>query len=443
MVEDGIEPTGERNRVPTSDSDYRIGRKLKSGFKFYTGRWTLLSVATLLYWISTQALRPYMSLHLTDLGASETQIGLAIAAHPFLSMFLAIPAGRLLDERGIRKYLVVSLVLMSLVGAGYAVAGTVAHIFILQMAAGLSELGAWVAIQTLITQAGEGETRARHLALFSLMWGVGIAVGPSIGAWLYDSAQFPALAALYGGCSLAALAAVAGVPYRDSTRPAPLLRDSAPRTTTERLLAMARRPSVLAVLLASFVTLWANSLRTSFYPIFLVENGASLRLIGFLISLAGVTTLIIRIALPWLLRRFRSGLLLVLAVTALVVALTATPLLRGSGVALAIASAVFGLGFGLANPLTLELMTQHTQVNERGLAMGMRVAANRVAQVLQPIAFGVVAGPFGMATGFLSAGLVMAGGTAWTAVATRNADRERTSEAAPVEPMAPDADFRE
>ena len=60
-------------------------------------------------------------------------------------------------------------------------------------------------------------------------------------------------------------------------------------------------------------------------------------------------------------------------------------------------------------------MAEHTESDERGIAMGMRVTANRAAQVLQPIAFGTVATTLTMAAGFGATGVLLILLTGWMA----------------------------
>ena len=320
----------------------------------YWNRWTWLSVATLFYWVATQALRPFVPLHLTDLGASGSVIGLAVAAHPLLSLFLAIPAGRLMDVRGLRRLMLGSLLGMAMVGTGFALFGAVGGVFALQAGAGLAELGVWVGLQAIVTQTEEGDFRTKHLALFAVAWGVGIALGPSVGAWLFELSGFGAIGLLYAACALSALAAVTLVPYRDVLRP--LAGTNRPISgTIKSVLVLSRKPGVLAVLIASFVVLWANSLRTSFYPIYLVQQGISVPAVGLVMSVAGVATLVARMGMPWLVNRLGARSILVAATGLAVVALSLTPVAVGSTIALGIASAAFGIGFGLNTPITLDL----------------------------------------------------------------------------------------
>jgi MFS family permease len=91
-----------------------------------------------------------------------------------------------------------------------------------------------------------------------------------------------------------------------------------------------------------------------------------------------------------------------------VVAISATPVLDHTWM-LAIAAIVAGIGLGMNPPVTVELMARHTSSGSRGLAMGLRVSANRLAQVVQPVLFGSVGSLLGLPIAFAFGGVVLAG----------------------------------
>lgn len=372
-------------------------------------RWVFVSLSTLLYWCAAHALRPYVALRLDDLQAGDAFIGLAVAAFPFLSLFLAIPAGRAVDRVGVRTVLGVSYAGMAALGIGFAVVDTATPVLGLQMGNGVAELGAWLALQALASSSGTGATLTRHLALFSLSWGVGIAIGPVLGAAVYDAHGFSSLAWVYVGLTTAAALVGALAPRMEVRRDVSVTTPSLVMGTR----VIARRPAVKAVLLASFVALFTNAIRSSFYPLYLERAGMPVARIGVLLSIMGVAMLAIRMVLPAMLARWSRGGVLLAGMWAEVVAMAATPVLGTWGL-LVVAAAVFGAGHGLNPPITVEMMAVHTEPGERGLAMGVRVTANRLAQVLQPALFGALSVTMGLAAAFPASGLALAG-IVWTA----------------------------
>jgi MFS family permease len=115
-------------------------------------------------------------------------------------------------------------------------------------------------------------------------------------------------------------------------------------------------------------------------------------------------------------RRYGSVAIMLAGTATAVVSLVATPVLISSTAALWMAAAVFGAGFGLNSPVTLDVIADSIEPEERGLAMGMRVASNPLAQVTQPLLFGAVARVLSMAAGFFVAGVVMGGALGWAGI---------------------------
>src|SRR5680860_225575 len=373
-------------------------------------RRALVSVSTLLYWTAAHGLRPFVTLRLDDLGAGDAFIGLAVAAFPFLSLFVAIPAGRLVDRVGVQRVMLGSYTGMVAVGIGYAMATSPVHLLVLQALDGVAELGVWLALQALISEAGSAGFLSRQLALFSVAWGLGIAIGPALGAAVYDTAGFSALAWIYDVLSAAAWVAA-------STAPATTTAEERARAKPSLLAGtrlIAARPVVQGVLLSSFVALFANAIRGSFYPLYLQRSGVSVARIGVLLSIMGVASLLVRVALPSLLARWRAGSVLVTGMWVEVLGMAATPML-GTFWLLAVVAGLFGAGHGVNPAITVELMARHTDPPERGLAMGVRVTANRLAQTVQPALFGALGATVGIAAAFPASGALLAGLTVWAA----------------------------
>lgn len=382
----------------------------------WINRWTFLSVTSLCYWVATQSLRPMVALRLADLGSSDALIGVVLGLHSTVTFVIAVPSGRLVDRAGLRRILVIGLAGMAVAGVAFAGASAVWHLAILLMAAGVAELSAWVAMQALASHAGTGQGLRRQLALFSFAWGLGLAFGPALGSALYERAGFAWVGVGYSAAAVAGGLAGALVPWSGGDRDA-IARPVSMRSAVGQMWASA---PVKAVLLASFVALFVYGVRTSFYPLLLERRGVSIGQIGLLLSTIGVASLLVRLPLPALLRRVGAERVLIVSMWSAIVAITITPWLHGMWLYLS-AAAVIGVSVGVNPPVTVELMAQHTSADERGLAMGVRVSSNRLAQMVQPVLFGGMASVAGLPAAFL------AGGAFMSAVAAAAHPRHRRS----------------
>lgn len=382
-------------------------------------RWVFVSVAALLYWTAAMALRPMVALRLAEMALSPVEIGVVVAANPVVALLLALPSGRVIDRLGGRRALWSGLSAMALTGVGYASVSSVVPLLLLQLCNGVAEMVVWIALQTLISRSGSGDVLKGRLAVFSLGWGVGTALGPVVGTWIFSSFGFTWIGVCYTALSVSCLVALA------SPR---LAADSAGLPSGAGAVADIRnivgRPVVGGVLIATFVCLFLNSVRSSFYPLFLQEAGTPVPSIGILLSVMGVASVVVRIPLPYLLRFLLADRVLQWGMWCSLVAMTVTPWLPNFPMLVA-AAVVIGVGYGVNPPLTLQLISEATEVGERGLAMGLRVTFNRLAQVSQPLLFGVLMSTVGAASAFAFSGVALAGLATWSGfLARRNPPRK-------------------
>lgn len=365
--------------------------------------WALAGVAAFLYWTTIEALRPMVALQLDGIGASTTQVGTAVAAYAVVGLFLSVPGGAVVDRIGSRRLLVAGFASLGACGVLYAMlADSVAGLALMQLVTGAGALAVWVALQAAVTHAGSGDGLRKQLAIFSTGWAGGSAVGPVLGGWLFGSHGFVAVA------TMLVLAGVGGV-LASWWLPVPAESGGGTRVGTLRrsageLLAI---PTIRLVLAASFVSLAVQSLRTSFYPLYLADRGLSPSAIGGVLTLIGVSSLLVRLALPALARAVGPRAVLVhstwLAVAWVALAPTLTSL-----VPMLVGAVALGTSLGLNPPTTVEMMADATSARLRGTAMGLRVAANRAAMIVEPLFFGAIAAAMGAVAAYLLSGAVLA-----------------------------------
>ena len=291
---------------------------------------------------------------------------------------------------------------LSRAGLTFTVAGQVWQLAAVLVIAGITELAVWLSMQALVSQAGTGQRLRRHLALFSFAWGAGAAVGPSLGSALYARAGFSGVALLYAGAAVVGLVSSVAVPQPERSGEA-----AQPRLAlASAVRSMWGAPAVRSVMLSSFVVLFVFGVRNSFYALLLERQGVPVPQIGLLLSTIGVASLLVRLPLPALVRRVGPERALVLSMWLAIIGMTVTPWLSSMWLYLP-AAAAMGAGMGVNAPVTVELMALHTSARERGLAMGLRVGSNRLAQMVQPVLFGAVAATLGLPMAFAAGGLCL------------------------------------
>jgi MFS family permease len=163
---------------------------------------------------------------------------------------------------------------------------------------------------------------------------------------------------------------------------------------------------MLAILSFTFVIIFTVSLRTSFLPVLLLLRGSSEALVGLLISLfAGASTLI-RLFIGRLLQRYSRRVLLALTIFTVALSVGLIPKLS-SVVTVALALCSFGIGFGLAQPLSMVMVADLADPQHSGLTMGTRFMAITLGNILGPALMGVAVEGFGLHAAFYLSSLLV------------------------------------
>jgi MFS family permease len=382
-------------------------------------RWALLSLVTVLYWLGNQGLRPFLPIRLQELGASDPVIGAAVAGYAVIGLLLAIPSGRMLDRLPQHRLLVVAMVGLSVSAALMPYTRSVLVLSVLMLFNGAFGMWVWLLLQSMVTRAGKGEQRRRQLALFSLTWGIGLAGGPSVGAVIYDASDFRALSLIVAAVTF--VAGLSGLAVPPIPRVNASSGDESDDVTPGIRGALGRsfdNPILVTVLISSFINLFVFSMRISFYPVYLERAGVALTEIGLLLSVIGFASLAVRGVLPAVERRFGTLRVLVWSTWSAILGAASIPLSTQTKV-LVMSAVLIGVGLGANPPITVNLVAEHSDERDRGLAVGLRMVANRSAQVTQPLVFGGIAAVVGLGVAFPLSGALLAVMTVWMSVRLR------------------------
>ena len=146
-----------------------------------------------------------------------------------------------------------------------------------------------------------------------------------------------------------------------------------------------------------------------YLPALGAERGLSAGTVGLMLAVRAVFSMVSRLWLGQLSRWLGRTALLVwsLLLSTVALALAAVPMPEWL---LFIVLALLGLGLGIGQPLTMSWLTAQAPPGQRGRALALRLAGNRIGQVILPSSIGVVAAGLG-ASGVLLAAALVVGGT--------------------------------
>ena len=345
-------------------------------------------------------------------GFSAMAVGALLAMFALSQVFLALPAGRYADRKGLKKPVLISVV-MAAVGAGLSV---VWPIFPVMCVSALATGGATgMAVISLQRQVGRMASDAVQLKEAFSWLSIGPAIsnflGPVLAGLLIDFAG-PEPAHLTGFrwafCCLAVFPLGTWFWVRQVPElPIPAAPDRAAERRTLDLLAdpMMRRLLGVNWLLSSC---W--DVHTFVVPVLGHERGFSASVVGTLLGAFAISAAFIRLCLPWISRHVHEHQIITGAMlsTALLFGLypfMPTPWSMG------FCSVLLGMVLGMVQPMIMSTVHQITPQHRQGEALGLRLMSINASSVLMPILFGAAGAIAGVAPVFW----VVGGAVGWGA----------------------------
>jgi MFS family permease len=382
----------------------------------------VLWLATLLFYLGFQLLLPVIPLYATRLGAREADVGFIIGAFALTAMALRPLAGDLADRIGRRPLVLLGTGIFALAPLGYTVVGTVPGLLFLRLFHGIGMGFGPTAATVIATDLMAPERRGAAMGLYGLASAAALAAGPYLGSELVRALGFTPTFLVATVIEGAALALAWTLPEtRSLTAP---VREPAPGTSgpPSALARFGRRWFSAAALyptglvlalyvsyggLAALLPLFAERRQLGnpglFYTVFALVSLAVRSPAGRLSDRLG--------------RRVITASALALAGGGLVLLGLADSRSRFLG-----AAALYGLGFGAAQPALLAMTADRVPPGERGRAMGTLYTAWELGIFGGSILLGLCASRLGdRGTWWVAAAI--AGLGALAAVAPRRAIR--------------------
>ncbi|GAA1746628.1 MFS transporter [Aeromicrobium alkaliterrae] len=349
--------------------------------------WGALLANSVIVQAVTFLLRPastYQAISLDVPGGALGAIGATFAIVPLL---LAIPVGGLVDRLGEKRLMVGGAVLM--IGAStvfLTAAESVAGLVVANALLGAAHLACVIGQQSLVANtAAPGQLDARF-GYYTFMASLGQAAGPSLIAAVAGTSVQPDTRPIF------ILAAAMSSALLVTSLLVPLHRRSVDQRAEARggLVALLRTPGLGRALTTSAIILSAVDLTLVYLPALGAERELTAATVGALLTVRAVFSMASRLLLgrlsAWLGRtRLMATSIVVTAGALLVCAVPLPPAV------LFLVVALMGLGLGVGQPLTMSWLTEQAPPAQRGTALSLRLAGNRVGQVLIPTTLGVAA----------------------------------------------------
>ncbi|MEJ1158419.1 MFS transporter [Prosthecomicrobium sp. N25] len=393
----------------------------------------------------------FFALYAQELGASTLTIGLLVTLRAVLPIFIAMPSGQLIDTIGPMKMLVVgnACLLTSLVLN--ATASSLVSLILSQFFLGSSIIIMASSFQVLVS-TGDQAIRNEYIQRYSMWMSGGGMLGPLIGGLV--ASLFPVPMDGYRAAFMAAALSSAGLMValvwmgRSYAHPKPEEADLDLRSmispagvlkSYKKGIDLTRHRPVQFGLTATFLIMYIQSLYNGFLPLYMDSVGFTTLIISTALAMNGLSAMLTRYVLGGLMNRMAPEHILTVAGFTAAACVAVTPLAGQHVVPMLLVVTVMGGAVGVNLPVSIMVMVDAVGEGERGKLMGLRLLANRFAQILSPALFGLLGHALGLSAALAGGGIfllgVMTGFSAYAnrtkAARTPAAGAERTEAVAP------------
>lgn len=363
-------------------------------------------------WVSVKLMIGYRAI---AEGADASFLAVLTAMFAAPALLAALPSGRFADRwgggaaAGVGSTLAVAgvgLVLM-LPGLGMLLVGSAV--------VGLGNMIAMIGQQTLVAHVSDDDRDGAY-GFLSASASAGQMAGPPLVtfvAGLSSTASGPDTTLGLTACLvMSAIALPLSVPLTRAER-------ALSWSPGERSEAPAERGGLLSgglwrAMVISGIVLVSMDMLYTFLPIWALDGGVAAGTVGMLLALRAAVSLLSRIGLSRIVGRFGRTRVIVISTALAAIAMGFLPLVGVPGAV--VVMVLLGVGLGVPQPLTMAWAVALTEPHRHGLVLGFRLASNRLAQIVVPLAMSATVATQGAGGVFWANSGLLAGCTALAAV---------------------------
>ncbi len=352
-------------------------------------RWLLLVLLNSAFiQAGVYVVRPMITYRAVDLGADAVLVGMVGSAFAIAPLVFAIQMGKWVDKGRDGTALVAGSVLALFVTVALIYFETLAFLFLAMPLLGIGHLFAMTGGQTMIAHRSPDPKYERNFGLLTFYASVGHAIGPFVGGVLADRGgiEVEVNSALWFAAALFVLAALSvATLYKKIER-----KRSSPQVSARAVRKVfAVKGYKPAIFVASSSTAVVDVMLI-FLPLLGRELGLGSSQIGILLAIRGIASMGVRIVLGRI--NDRLGMKFILNAGALVTLLGSISIAFITDFFwLAVAIAITGFAMGIGQPATMAWVSRISDPDHRGLAISIRLSANRLGQVAVPVVAGAIA----------------------------------------------------
>jgi MFS family permease len=369
--------------------------------------WALL-INVALAQASIYVMRPMITYRALENGATGYQIGLIASIYALVPLVVAVQMGRWVGRIGEVPLLFAGCLSFIVLGISFAFLNNIIAIAAATALAGIAHLSNVAASQAMVASRSPHELQDQNFGYFSFSTSMGHTFGPMLGGIIAGSSGVLPRSSTSAFVFASILAFLALVPFF-LFKSVKEVRSQEERDAAGSIKArdVIKRPGIKPAIWTSLAVASTNDVLVVILPLIGTELGISPVVIGAILSIRSAAAMVSRFSLGKLTKRFGSSTVMNFSIGISAVFLFAS-VYATTALTLAIVMAIVGFLLGIGQPLTMSIVSKKTPIEERAMAISIRLFGNRLGQFLVPLGAGALAAPFGAGAVFVGLAALIA-----------------------------------
>jgi predicted MFS family arabinose efflux permease len=345
-----------------------------------------------------------------ELSLPVVWLGIISATFAILPIFLALWVGRFMDRGNDAQAARIGSGILVVACTGFWFsAHTVTTLLLLTALLGVSHLFLMASQQMLCVRSAGPRGRDSAFGNYLVASAVGQGLGPYVIAWSGGSATLPPTGKLFG---IALVISFLSLATAMVIRPTPKHLTKLKTRELVPLRKLLGQSGLMAVLIASVITITSQDLLTIYLPLLGADNAINVRDIGGLLTVRSVASLISRMTYVRVLRLVARQPLTLISMfgAGIGFACFAFPIPLAAMYA---AIAIMGFSLGIATTLSLTNVVDLASTAAMGTVMSLRITGNRIGQVALPFVASLIAAATGVGGIFVIIAITLVASGAW------------------------------
>ena len=369
--------------------------------------WALL-INVALAQASIYVMRPMITYRALENGASGYQIGLIASIYALVPLVIAVQMGRWVGRIGEVPLLLAGCISFIALGLAFAFLNNIVAIAAATALAGIAHLSNVAASQAMVASRSPHELQDQNFGYFSFSTSMGHTFGPMLGGIIAGSSGVLPRSSTSAFVFASILALLAIVPFF-LFKGLKEVRSQEERDAAGSIRArdVIKRPGIKPAIWTSLAVASTNDVLVVILPLVGTELGISPVVIGAILSIRSASAMVSRFSLGRLTKRFGSANVMNFSIIISAIFLFASAY-ASTAVTLGVVMAMIGFLLGIGQPLTMSIVSKKTPIEERAMAISIRLFGNRLGQFLVPLGAGALAAPFGAGAVFVGLAALIA-----------------------------------